>query len=93
MIEQTIIVSIKGPNIATKPSLIGSVVFAAPCAIVSVPVPASFENNPRLTPMIIIDPIAPPATASPEKASWKIIPITLGMLEKFLIIIMIAAIK
>ena len=41
---------------ATKPSRIGSFVFAAPCAIASVPVPASFENNPLLTPIMITDP-------------------------------------
>ena len=69
VIEQTIIVSMNGPSIATKPSLTGSVVFAAPCAIVSVPVPASLENIPRRTPIIIMLPSAPPETAFPVKAS------------------------
>ena len=63
------IVSISGPSIATKPSLIGSLVFAAPWAIVSVPEPASLENRPLLTPRVITEPIAPPAIASPLKAS------------------------
>ena len=69
VIEQTIIVSIKGPSMATKPSRTGSLVFAAPCAIVSVPVPASLEKRPLLTPTIIIVPIAPPATDFPVNAS------------------------
>ena len=45
VIEQTRIVSINGPIIATRPSLTGSFVFAAPCAITSVPNPASLENT------------------------------------------------
>ena len=58
-----------GPTIATKPSLIGSLVLAAPCAIASVPTPASLENTPRRTPFEITAPIAPPAAAAPVKAS------------------------
>ena len=50
VIEQTRIVSMNGPSIATKPSRIGSVVLAAPCAKASVPSPASFENTARLIP-------------------------------------------
>ena len=69
VIEHTTIVSINGPNIATSPSLTGSVVLAAPWAIVSVPVPASFENMPLRTPIIIKLPKAPPETALPVKAS------------------------
>ena len=42
--EQTRIVSINGPSIATKPDRIGSFVLDAPIAITSVPIPASFEN-------------------------------------------------
>ena len=63
VVVQTTIVSIKGPNIATNPSLTGSIVLAAPWANASVPAPASFENNPLLTPVIIIVPTAPPTTA------------------------------
>ena len=84
VIEQTMIVSINGPSIATKPSLTGSVVFAAPCAIVSVPVPASLENMPRRTPIIIMLPNAPPETALPVNASLKISANTPGISAKFL---------
>ncbi len=75
---QIIIVSINGTKIATSPSETGSFVFAAPCAIVSVPDPASFENKPLLTPILIIVPIAPPATALPLNASEIISEKTLG---------------
>ena len=84
VIEQTMIVSINGPSIATKPSLTGSVVFAAPCAIVSVPVPASLENIPRRTPIIIMLPSAPPETALPVKASLIISANTPGISAIFL---------
>ena len=50
VIEQTRIVSIKGPTIATSPDLIGSSFFDAPIAITCVPIPASFENAARLKP-------------------------------------------
>ena len=65
----TIKVSTTGPTIATIPSLIGSCVLAAPCAIDSVPIPASLEKAPRRTPIKITAPTEPPATASPVKAS------------------------
>ena len=66
------IVSMNGPSIATNPSLTGSFVFAAPCAIASVPVPASLEKTPLLIPIMINEPSAPPRTASPVNASLKI---------------------
>ena len=69
---QTISVSIIGPSIATKPSRIGSLVLAAPWAIASVPMPASFEKAARRTPVEITAPSTPPATAAPVKASRKI---------------------
>ncbi len=66
---QMISVSIIGPTIATRPSLTGSRVRAAPCAMDSVPIPASLENAPRRTPVAITVPIAPPAAAVPLNAS------------------------
>ena len=66
---QTINVSTKGPNMATKPSRTGSFVLAAPCAIDSVPMPASLLYAPRLTPYKMTAKIDPPATASPVNAS------------------------
>ena len=57
---QTIKVSITGPSIATKPSRTGSFVFAAPCAIGAVPIPASFEKAPRRIPSKINAPKTPP---------------------------------
>ena len=78
--EQTTIVSMKGPSIATRPSRTGSFVFAAPCASGAVPSPASFEKAARRTPIIIACwkpiPIAPPAAAVPVKASRKMRPNT-----------------
>ena len=70
VIEQTRIVSIKGPIIATSPDLIGSSFFDAPIAITSVPMPASLENAARLKPWLITIaiPTNPPATALPLKA-------------------------
>ena len=65
VIVQTNKVSIAGPNIATKPSLIGLFVFAAPCAMGAIPIPASFEKAPLLMPNIIRAPKAPPKTESP----------------------------
>ena len=62
-------VSMAGPNIATKPSRTGSFVLAAPCAKGAVPIPASFENAPRLTPNKINPPTRPPKKASPLKLS------------------------
>ena len=50
VMEQTRIVSMNGPSMATKPSRTGSVVLAAPWARASVPSPASFENTARLIP-------------------------------------------
>ena len=69
VILQTIKVSIIGPSIATSPSLTGSLVIAVPCAMDSVPMPASLENAARLMPVIMTTPKAPPAMESPENAS------------------------
>jgi len=69
VIEQISSVSIAGSSIPTSPSRTGSRVFAAPCAIASVPIPASLEKAPRLIPFEITTPSAPPAAASPENAS------------------------
>ena len=66
---QTSKVSTTGPTIATIPSLTGSLVLAAPCAMDSVPIPASFEKAPRRTPIRITVANEPPATASPVNAS------------------------
>ena len=64
----TINVSKTGPSVARMPSRMGSLVLAAPCAMTSVPTPASFEKAPRLMP-ISITPRKPPPTALGDKAS------------------------
>ena len=69
-----------GPSIATRPCLTGSDVLAEPCTSVSVPIPASFECAPLLTPIIITAITLPPATAEPVKAS-SIIILNAGMIE------------
>ena len=84
-------VSIKGPNMATSPSRTGSRVLAAPCAIASVPRPASLEKDARRTPVIITDPITPPAAAFPENASLKISASRSGICARFVITINIPA--
>ncbi len=75
--EQIIIVSTNGSNEATKPSCTGCSVLAAACAIGADPWPASFENKPRLTPIVIVliktAPANPPVAAVPVKASVTII--------------------
>ena len=64
-----------GPIIATNPCLTGCDVFAAPCIIASVPMPASLLNAPLLTPVIMTPPKRPPLTAVLLlKASEKINP-------------------
>ena len=55
--------------------------------------PASFENKPLLTPILMTVPIAPPATASPLKASEIIRMKILGMSCIFLNKTIIAANK
>ena len=87
MTEHTKIVSINGPSIATKPSLTGSLVLAAPCAKTSVPKPASLEKAALLIPCLITSPIKPPTTASPVKASCNINLNILGTSQRFLMII------
>ena len=47
---QIINVSKIGPVIATSPCFTGSETFATPCTRDSVPIPASFEKAPLLTP-------------------------------------------
>ena len=58
-----------GPVIATRPCLTGCDAFADPCTNDSVPIPASLENAPLLTPTIITPMMLPLATADPVKAS------------------------
>ena len=57
---QITMVSIKGSKSETSPSVIGSFVSTAECAIDAVPIPASFEKADLWNPMISA-PIAPPA--------------------------------
>ena len=83
----------RGPSIATSPSLTGSVVLAAPWAMVSVPNPASFENSPLRTPITIMAPKAPPMAESPVNASVKIREIIPGTSVIFLPMMMSAAKK
>ena len=65
---QTIKVAKTGPNVASIPSRIGSLVFAAPWAMTYVPTPASLENAPRLMPSSMT-PRNPPLTAVGDRAS------------------------
>ena len=67
VIKQTIIVSMKGPIIATMPSLTGSSVFAAEWAIDADPTPPSLLKTALLTP-VTKAPIKPPYAASGTKA-------------------------
>ena len=66
-------VSMNGSSSETKPSVIGSLVRTAECAIAAEPTPASFENAARRKPWISA-PTMPPATPSPVKAPAKIWP-------------------
>ena len=81
--EQTMIVSIKVPSMATRPWLTGPLVLAAACAIGAEPRPASFEKTPRATPKRIAAqtaaPANPPVAAAGEKAWVKSGPKALGM--------------
>ena len=61
------IVSMKGPIIATIPSRTGSSVFAAEWAIAALPSPASLEKAARFIPRIMT-PTAPPKIAFLVKA-------------------------
>ena len=78
-------VSIKGPIIATIPSLTGSSVFAAECAIDAEPTPPSLLKTPLLIP-VTSAPIKPPYAASGANACVKIELITLGIFSKLVII-------
>ena len=60
-------VSMNGSCSATRPSVTGSLVRTAECAIEAEPTPASFEKAARLKPWISA-PMAPPATPSGLKA-------------------------
>ena len=64
---QTTIVSMNGSSRDTTPSSTGFLTLAAEWAIAAEPIPASFENTARLTPMIKT-PRNPPKAASGEKA-------------------------
>ena len=50
VIKHTMMVSMKGPIIATRPSRTGSSVFAAAWAMAALPRPASLEKEERLIP-------------------------------------------
>ena len=64
-------VSTNGSNRATNPSVVGSSVFTAECAIGADPIPASLENTALQKPRIKT-PRKPPVTPSGEKAPIKI---------------------
>ena len=63
-------VSMKGSSSETKPSVMGSLVRTAECAIAAEPTPASLEKAARLNPWINA-PTMPPATPSPVKGAGK----------------------
>src|SRR5699024_3462963 len=73
VIEQMINVSKRTCVMDTNACRPGTSVLAAAAAIGAEPSPASLENNPRATPNLIAAPMAPPPTASPEKAAEKIV--------------------
>ena len=79
----TTTVSMKGSNKATIPSLMGSSVRAAECAIEADPTPASLEKAALWKPTIKT-PTKPPAIPSGEKAPEIIDPKALGIMEKLL---------
>ena len=66
-------VSMKGSSSETTPSVTGSLVRTAECAMAAEPTPASLEKAARLKPWISA-PTSPPATPSPVKAPAKIWP-------------------
>ena len=70
VIVQMTTVSMKGSRSETSPSVIGSFVFTAECAMAAEPTPASFENAARLKPWIsapTIPPLTPMAVNAPAK--------------------------
>ena len=78
---QIMMVSIYGSKRATTPSLTAYGVFAVECAIAADPWPASLENNPRFTPIIIVlrnainaPAVIPAISAGGLKAILKIVP-------------------
>ena len=62
------IVSRKTPNTCTIPCLTGWLTSAVAAAFGALPIPASFENNPLLIPIIIAAPIPPPVNCFNPKA-------------------------
>ena len=76
--------SINGSNKETIPSLTGSLVFVAECAIEAEPTPASFEKAALLKPWIITH-INPPKAAlgGPGATFWMIVCGLIGMSTKF----------
>ena len=86
VIVQIIIVSKNVPVIDISPCLAGELVFAAAAAIGALPSPASFENTPLATPLLIIEVIAtpksPPPTAFVVNADLNISPTAAGIAVK-----------
>ena len=64
-------VSMKGSSSETTPSVMGSLVRTAECAMAAEPTPASLEKAARRKPWISA-PTRPPATPRPVKAPAKI---------------------
>ena len=79
VIVQITTVSMNGSSSATKPSVAGSLVFTAECAIEAEPMPASLEKAARWKPTIST-PMTPPATLSGLKAPVKMAPKAAGHL-------------
>ena len=77
VIVQMTMVSIKGSNNDTIPSVMGSFVLTDEWAIAADPMPASLENTARWKPIIIV-PNTPPATPSPVNAPPKMLPMATG---------------
>ena len=71
VIVQITTVSMNGSSNETIPSVAGSLVLTAECAIGADPIPASFEKTALLKPKIKT-PKNPPVTPSGEKAPTKI---------------------
>ena len=94
---QTIIVSTNTPSIWIKPWLAGCFASDVAAEFGAEPIPASFENKPRLIPINIvletILPNIPPATAEKSKAFEIIIDKISGTLLIFIPRIITAIIK
>ena len=81
---QMSIVSMNTESVCTRPCLAGCDTLADAAAFGAEPMPASFENRPRLIPCTIIDPANPPTIDWKSNASAKMRPNTAGNAGAFM---------